>query len=57
MFTALYSGRKRMLISNIDLSKAQCPFTLYLCSDTDRPNTVPGDLEHAVDERHGKWLW
>ena len=57
MFTALYSGRKRMLISNMDLSKAQCSFTFCLCSENDRPNTVPGDLEHAVDERYGKWLW
>ena len=57
MFIALYNRRKPMLMSNIDLSKASCHFICYLCSDNDDPNSVPGDLEHAVDERHGKWLW
>ena len=57
MFTTLYSRKNRILISNIDLSKAQCPFTFYLSSENDDPNSVPSDLEHAVDERYGKWLW
>ena len=57
MFTALYSCRKRTLVLNVDLCKAQCPFSFFLCSENDASNLVPGNLEHAVDERYGKWLW